>query len=298
MPAVSREQQTEGAEEIAENPVEGSASGQDTASNSTQGATAGATVKSAVEAYTWDELSQISAEIAAANDEAGGIEVAKKYNLCTPDGKLDGTQVKSVTLTDGTQTTVQIIGFNHDDKTGGGKAGISFIFGDAIAEMPMNSSATNAGGWEASQLRSYLNSDGMSLLPQELAGKIVAVDKLTNNVGATEDISSVSATSDKLWLLSATELCGVISWYGEGYSYDNIFNAEGAEYKLNRDMAVSPMDANDILVKMGSSGSCNWWGRSPNPDGAIYFLDVDSSGVPTALGSLVVPEGVVPGFCI
>ena len=106
----------------------------------------GAAVKSAVEAYTWDELSRISAEIGAAGDEAAAIEVAKKYNLCTPEGKLDGTQVKSVALADGTQTTVQIVGFAHDDKTAGGKAGITFIFGICVGEAPMSSTDTNAGG--------------------------------------------------------------------------------------------------------------------------------------------------------
>lgn len=43
-------------------------------------------MKSAVEAYTWDELSRISAEIGAAGDEAAAVEVAKRYNLCTPRG--------------------------------------------------------------------------------------------------------------------------------------------------------------------------------------------------------------------
>ncbi len=122
-------------------------------------------MKSAVEAYTWDELSRISAEIGAAGDEAAAIEVAKKYNLCTPEGKLDGTQVKSVALADGTQTTVQIVGFAHDDKTAGGKAGITFIFGDCVGEAPMNSTDTNAGGWEASQMRAYLNGDGNPAAP-------------------------------------------------------------------------------------------------------------------------------------
>ena len=56
-------------------------------------AQAGAAVKSAVEAYTWDELSQISNEIAAAGSEDAAIEVAKRYNLCTPDGKLDTGEV-------------------------------------------------------------------------------------------------------------------------------------------------------------------------------------------------------------
>ncbi|WP_296012101.1 DUF6273 domain-containing protein, partial [uncultured Adlercreutzia sp.] len=240
----------------------------------------------------------ISAEIAAAGDEAAGIEVAKRYNLCTPDGKLDGTQVKSVTLTDGTQTMVQIIGFNHDDKTEGGKAGISFIFGGVIAEMPMNPSDTNTGGWEASQLRAYLNADGMNLLPQELAGKIVAVDKLTNNVGQTKDVSSVSATSDKLWLPSATELCGTISWYGEGYSYDSIFNAEGTEYKFYHDKAVNSTDPNDVLVKTNSGGPCFWWERSPVPNRPDSFLRVGPDGYPYNGGSTSFSYGVVPGFCI
>ncbi len=295
VPAASQEQQTENAEEAVDNPAEGSADGQNTASDSAQEAVAGATVKSAVEAYTWDELSRISAEIAAANDEAGGIEVAKKYNLCTPDGKLDGTQVKSVTLTDGTQTTVQIIGFNHDDKTGGGKAGISFIFGDAIAEMPMNSSDTNAGGWEASQTRAYLNSDGMSLLPQELAGKIVAVDKLTNNVGQTEEVSAVSTTSDKLWLLSATELFGVIAWYEES---DSVFNAEGSQYKLYQDKAVSSANGYDFLVKTNGDGPWYWWVRSPFSGLPDLFAGVGANGYPTAGELATKSAGIVPGFCV
>ena len=126
----------------------------------------GAAVKSAVEAYTWDELSQISAEIGGAGDEAAAIEVAKRYNLCTPEGKLDGTQVKSVTLADGTQTTVQIVGFAHDDKTSGGKAGITFIFGDCVGQEPMNEEGTNEGGWEASPMRTYLNGTWRAQLPE------------------------------------------------------------------------------------------------------------------------------------
>ena len=210
-------QNTEG-QQGADATVQGAAEQQgDAAAGDAQGGSqgaAGAAVKSAVEAYTWDELSQISAEIGAAGDEAAAIEVAKKYNLCTPEGKLDGTQVKSVTLADGTQTTVQIVGFAHDDKTSGGKAGITFIFGDCVGEAPMNPTDTNAGGWEASQMRGYLNSDVMTLLPEDLKSAIVPVDKLTNNVGKTQDISAVTATSDSLWLFSLAELAGQVYFCG------------------------------------------------------------------------------------
>ena len=258
---------------------------------------AGAAVKSAVEAYTWDELSQISAEIGAAGDEAAAIEVAKKYNLCTPEGKLDGTQVKSVTLADGTQTTVQIIGFAHDDKTGGGKAGITFIFGDCVAEASMNPTDTSAGGWEASQMRAYLNSDWRAQLPEDLSAVIVPVDKLTNNVGETQNASSVTATSDLLWLSSITELCGAIDWYKDS-AYNDVLNAEGSKYKLFRDTAVNSMVSTEILVRKLQGSSGIWWVRSPHSGSSVVFQRVDSSGVLGGGNGAGESYGVVPGFCI
>lgn len=266
------------------------ADGQDAAGD--QGGEA-ATVKSAVEAYTWDELAQISDEIGAAGDEAAAIEVAKKYNLCTPEGKLDGTQVKLVTLTNNMTVPVQIVGFAHDDKTAGGKAGITFMFGDAIAEAPMNQTDTNAGGWEASQMRAYLNGDGMALLPEDLKKVVAPVDKLTNNVGETQDVSAATTTSDSLWLFSAAELCGSIDWYS-----DPSYNAEGFEYQLFRDMAVDSSNANDILVKNYQNSPFPWWGRSPDPSDSVRFKYVSSDGNPYYCGNAGSSIGVVPGFCL
>ncbi len=270
------------------------ADGQDAAGD--QGGEA-ATVKSAVEAYTWDELAQISDEIGAAGDEAAAIEVAKKYNLCTPEGKLDGTQVKLVTLTNNMTVPVQIVGFAHDDKTAGGKAGITFMFGDAIAEAPMNQTDTNAGGWEASQMRAYLNGDGMALLPEDLKKVVAPVDKLTNNVGETQDVSAVTTTSDSLWLLSAAELCGSIDWYSDP-SYNAVLNAEGFEYQLFRDTAVDSSNANDILVKNYQNSPDYWWERSPIPSHSGYFLYVNSGGGPDYSVGAGNSFGVVPGFCL
>ncbi|MCU7585169.1 zinc ribbon domain-containing protein [Adlercreutzia muris] len=270
------------------------ADGQDAAGD--QGGEA-ATVKSAVEAYTWDELAQISDEIGAAGDEAAAIEVAKKYNLCTPEGKLDGTQVKLVTLTNNMTVPVQIVGFAHDDKTAGGKAGITFMFGDAIAEAPMNQTDTNAGGWEASQMRAYLNGDGMALLPEDLKKVVAPVDKLTNNVGETQDVSAVTTTSDSLWLLSAAELCGSIDWYSDP-SYNAVLNAEGFEYQLFRDTAVDSSNANDILVKNYQNSPYFWWGRSPDPGYSDGFRIVYSGGDPGYDGDASYSRGVVPGFCL
>ena len=261
----------------------------------------GVPIKDSTEAYTWEELSKISEEIGKASDENTAVEVAKKYNLTTKDGKLDGTQTKSVTLTDGTQTAVQIAGFLHDDKTDGGKAGITFIFKDCIGESKMNPNSTNAGGWDKSQMRSFLNSEGLKLLPDDLRRKVVSVKKLTNNAGVTESTSSVTTTSDQLWLFSFVELAGHVSQseFVRGYGYAaDIFNSEGVGYKLFSDMNVNSNGSNDILVKSYQGSSSPWWERSPSPYRSDFFASVRGDGYTydgRFAGNLL---GVAPGFCI
>lgn len=262
----------------------------------------GVEVKNSTEAYTWDELSKISDEISKASDESAAIEVAKKYHLTTADGKLDGTQTKSVTLSNGTQTAVQIVGFAHDEKADGGKAGIAFIFKDCIGEHNMNSSDTNAGGWEASEMRSYLNSEGLSFLPSDLKQVVVSVNKLTNNVGQTQDVSSVTKTADQLWLFSFVELAGNVNQSDFSSEYDyvaDVFNAEGSEYKLFRDMNVNSTGSNSILVKnLNGQPYYLWWARSTNPDYSTGFEGVYSGGDPNGGDIAYFSNGVCPGFCI
>ena len=256
-------------------------------------------VKKSVDEYTWDELSAISEEIAAAADEDAAIEIAKKYNLTTDDGKLDGTQVKSIELSNGETAEVQIVGFRHDDKTSGGKVGITFIFKDAIIERPMNSTDSNAGGWQSSQMRTWLASEGIEMLPVDLSDKIAEVDKASNNVGMATSISAVTLTSDKLWLFSATELCGPIDWWMSSNQYCNdIQSAEGTEYKLFRDQAVDSISGNEILKKTLNGDPCRWGERSASPYVPNRFGLVSADGDP---GSGIGPlnsRAVVPGFCI
>ena len=105
----------------------------------------------------------------------------------------------------------------------------------------MNSTDTNAGGWEASQMRAYLNGDWRTQLPQDLDAVIVPVDKLSNNVGETDAVSAVTTTSDALWLFSLSELAGAVpaGRTGEGYGlfeegYVDVLDAAGDVYKRQR----------------------------------------------------------------
>ena len=249
-------------------------------------------------AYSWSELSVIANEIAAAGDELGGIEVAKRYGLCTPEGTLDGTQTVQVQLDNGFVALAQIVGFNHDNRSDGlGKAGITFIFKDCVAELGLNKAWSNQGGWAATELRAWLQGEMYSLLPDELAGVVLPVEKPTNNVGVLEDTSFVNATSDLLWLPSTRELCGNVDWNFR-QTFDNVLNAEGEQYKLYRDAGVVPNGDNPVLSKTINGKPCSWWARSPLPIYQGFFQFVHSGGDPHVSGFSYLPLGIAPCFCI
>ena len=116
----------------------------------------------------------------------------------------------SAKLTNGKTLEYRIVGINHDDLAdGSGKAGLTFeATNSALGYQKMNATNTNAGGWEKSELRGRLNTgDLWSLLPSELQSKVKAVTKMTDNQGGGK-AGTPTATTDKVFLLSATEVWG------------------------------------------------------------------------------------------
>lgn len=267
-------------------------------------------VKNSVNDYSWSELSEISDQISEASNDAEGLEIAKKYHLLNGSGKLDGSQTKKVTLADGTQTTVIVAGFRADTAGDGSKAGITFIFGDAVEAHGMNEAATNSGGWESSEMRTWLNGDFTSQLPSDLKSALVSVSKKTNT-GADSSPGSISSTSDKLWLPSVVEVSGSVSAsnmpaHGK-YSADS-FNAEGSQYELFKDTGITVNDDNDELVRtcivdtdsgiVKKGEDCQWWLRSLSMDWNAGFEAVDAAGNPYTSWMPDYELGVVPGFCV
>ena len=216
----------------------------------------GVGVRKAVGEYSWDELKEISRAIAGAKDDDAGLEIAKEYHLVDSDGKLQG-DTKAVKLTDGTKSSVRILGFRHDELEGGGLSGISFEFADVPAEHRMNAELTNEGGWEASEMRSWLNSDFLALLPDDLRACVEPAVKLTNNSGQVADaddgegVTAVTPTQDLLWLLSKTEVYGSKNNTSD---WADVYNAEGTQYRLYADQGV---------LKQKEGRDSIWWLRSP-----------------------------------
>lgn len=256
-------------------------------------------VRDSVDAYSWNELSEISNLIMQADTDDEGLAIAKRYHLCSANDTLDGSQAKTVKLKDGTTTSAQIVGFRHDTRSDGkGQAGITFIFVDALDTHTMQISDTNNGGWRNSDLRGWVNSEVLARLPDDLQHEIVAVDKYTNNTGCTYDADAVTITSDKLWIPSYNEIIGDVDASLSDNLY--VFNAEGDKYQLYVDTDVLWSATNPILVKhlAGQSDPISWWQRSPYPDNDEYFMDTGGDGIPYYAHIPTKNFGVVPGFCI
>ena len=167
----------------------------------------------------------------------------------------------SAKLTDGKSLEYRIIGINHDDLAdGSGKAGLTFeATNSALGYQKMNATNTNAGGWEKSELRGRLNTgDLWSLLPSELQSKVKAVTKMTDNQGGGK-AGTPTATTDKVFLLSATEVWGDMQ-------------SDGTQYEYYKSKGVTTSNYS------GASSSCYHWTRSVCPSDSTRFRRVLSYG--------------------
>ena len=173
---------------------------------------------------------------------------------------------------------VEILGFNHDNLTAGGKAAITFGMVDCFTTtQAMNSSNTNAGGWGSCALRTTIRGTVYNGLPADLKAVIKEVNKLTS---AGSQSSTINTTADTLFLFSEIEIFGntMNSFSGEGVQYSRFATAASRIKKVN-----------------GSASK--WWGRSPISSLSAYFCGVDSSG--TTYASLASDaNGVALGFCV
>ena len=163
---------------------------------------------------------------------------------------------KNITL-DGVSYPVQIIGFNHDTKTAGGNAGITFQMVDCM-NTPASMGSSNSGGWTNNPMRTSTLAGIFNKLPTALQNAIKSVNKLTS---AGSQSSTINTTSDKLFLLSEVEVYG-----GLGYSK----SGEGSQYSF--------YNAGNSKVKKVNGSASDWWHRSPHGGRDESFCLTGSSG--------------------
>ena len=232
--------------------------------------------------WTLGEQKAVAEDIAAKGEASPAYSKAK--------AAMDAGTKFSVKLTDGKTLTYRIIGINHDDLAdGSGKAGLTFLTTSTGISTSMNATTTNVGGWEKSELRQKMNGGEIwNLMPADFQSKVKSVRKLTNNVdGKTKD-AAATATSDKLFLLSYSEIVETPYSGWSGYSW---IGNEGTQYEAFKGKVTENYSGNDCL-KIGS----DWWERSVSPNHSTYFLIVNSNGDPSYYYDATYSYCVCPAF--
>ena len=194
---------------------------------------------------------------------------------------------KTIELTTGEKVTLVILGFNHDDLTGGGKAGMTIGMKNLLAtQYRMNPTLTNEGGWGESEMRTSTMATLLSQLPSDLQSVIKQVNKKEVTKDAGEGFTT---SADKLWLLAEVEVDGTTSAR---------YAKEGKQYEYWKTVKDATVTANKIKYLSNGSGSADgWWLRSPNVSYSNAFYFIESSGFvgnDVAIGT----HGVSFCFCV
>lgn len=249
--------------------AEGGASGGGSAGANS--ATVQAAVAKDAKDWTLDEQEAVAEDIAAKGEASPAYAKAK--------AAMDAGTKFSVKLTNGETLEYRIIGINHDDLAdGSGKAGLTFeVTNKALGPQRMSDTKINAGGWEKSELRGRLNSgDLWARLPSELQSKAKAVTKMTDNKSG-DGAGNVSATTDKVFLLSSTEVWGDLQ-------------SDGAQYDFYASKGVTKSNCAGAAV-----GGFHWT-RSVDPNSSTYFRYVYFGGV-CDINLVTGRSYVQPAFC-
>ena len=246
-----------------------------------------ATVQAAVakdaKDWTLEEQKAVAEDIAAKGEASPAYAKAK--------AAMDARTKFTMKFTDGQTLAYRIIGINHDDLVdGSGKAGLTFLTTSTGIKSRMNATGTNVGSWEKSELRAKMNSGEIwNLMPTDFQSKVKSVRKLTNNVdGETKD-AAVTATTDRLFLLSNSEIVETPLNRWSEYSW---IGKEGTQYEAFKGKVKYNESSNSAIA----NGNY-WWARLVSPRSSEYFLGVISDGDPSATYYAMDLRCVCPAWC-
>ena len=159
--------------------------------------------------------------------------------------------------------------------TGFSQTACGFVleFADIITTHNMNSTDTNVGGWPASEMRTYVNSDIYNALPTELKNGIINTIVVSGH-GSTSGETNFAST-DKMYLLSTKEV-----WGKEGTT--GVINNDTAEaetrqldYYSSQNVTTSNYSG---AIKQRSGSNFAWWLRSARSLYINAFYNVSTDG--------------------
>lgn len=119
-----------------------------------------------------------------------------------------------------------------------------------------------------------------------------SVRKLTNNVNGTDKNAAVTATSDKLFLLSYSEIVPT-SYWASSYPWTS---SEGTQYEAFKGKVTNNHAENDCLA-ISFRYKLSWWLRSASPTNAAGILSVNIKGNPSLNDNPPRLNYALPAFC-
>ena len=207
---------------------------------------------------SWDEI------LAAINDGT----YATKYTV---------GDTKLMTI-NGSDVYVQLVAMDADPLAdgSGNTAPTSWVVKSTLTDHVMNSTGTNANGWAACEMRSWLRETAITWLPETIRTAIKEVTKTYYDYTTKSTLS----IADTVWIPSAREVHG-----------GKLYEASGPDYT-----AVYSSVANRIRYNLSGKIE-NWWLRSAFSGSNNFFRYVSTEGRGDTTGAYI-SYGVLLGFCL
>ena len=210
----------------------------------------------------------------------GSTKTLKVYD--NPNGETTNGTYKEYTVRVANNTTPPECNDSNFSQTA---CGFVVEFADIVENRKMNSTNTNVGGWESSEMRKYLNGDTddhmtyndanngqtatfFSKLPKELRDAIENTTVVSGH-GSTSGETNFTST-DKIYLLSAHEV------WKDGTS--NQVSTYDTAYNQTRQLDYYKNLGVDTDSYSGAKKNSGWWLRAATSDGSIGFLRVNNTG--------------------
>ena len=221
--------------------------------------------------FTTNSWSEIVANVKAGNGNKYTIGAIKEIDLGeygTHTVRIANTSTPSECSTEGFSQTA---------------CGFVIEFADIITYHSLNSTNTNKGGWSASSMRTFVNSDIYNLLPLELQNGIINTTVVSSH--GNKDTDNFTST-DKLYLLSGKE---VYEDYPISRDTSNDYTRQLDYYKQEGVTLSNPEKAEKTNW---------WWLRSAYSNNDRYFNYVASGGLWNSNTNAINSSGVSPAFRI
>ncbi len=163
--------------------------------------------------------------------------------------------------------------------TGFSQSACGFVleFVDIITKHNMNSTDTNVGGWPASEMRTYVNSDIYNALPSELKSGIINTTVVSGH-GSTSGETNYTSI-DKLYLLSTHEVWEDVDGNtNSGIDFEDTAynNTRQLDYYSSQNVTTSNYSG---ARKQYNSSNAYWWLRSAHSDFISNFYRVNNNGI-------------------